>query len=116
MKVVINKDFGGFGLSEEGFELYLKYKEIEFEVERKQGLFGTFYYKKGHLKDENFYLSEYDIDRADPALIQVVEELGDRANSNYSSLKVVEIPDDIEWTVEEYDGMEHIAEKHRTWS
>jgi hypothetical protein len=28
---------------------------------------------------------------------------------------VVEIPDDVNWQVEEYDGMEHIAEKHRTW-
>ena len=34
----------------------------------------------------------------------------------YSDLKVVEIPDDINWYIEEYDGLEHVAERHRTWS
>jgi len=27
----------------------------------------------------------------------------------------VEVPDDVDWYVEEYDGLEHIAERHRTW-
>jgi len=48
-------------------------------------------------------------------LVQVVEELGDIASDGYSELSVVEIPDDVEWYIEEYDGMEHIAEQHRTW-
>jgi len=30
-------------------------------------------------------------------------------------LKVVEIPDDVEWNVQEYDGNEWVAEKHRIW-
>lgn len=30
-------------------------------------------------------------------------------------LKVVSIPADVEWQIEEYDGAEWIAEKHRTW-
>jgi len=34
----------------------------------------------------------------------------------YSELKVVEIPDDVKWQLEEYDGLEWVAEKHRTWS
>jgi len=29
--------------------------------------------------------------------------------------KVVEIPDDIEFVIEEYDGIEWVAEKHRVW-
>lgn len=55
-------------------------------------------------------------DRNDPILIQVIEELGDKANSKFSKLKIVEIPDDVDWNIEEYDGNEWIAEKHRTWS
>jgi hypothetical protein len=49
-------------------------------------------------------------------LVQVVEELGKEANGNYAKLEIIEIPDDVDWEIDEYDGMEHIAEKHRTWS
>jgi hypothetical protein len=28
----------------------------------------------------------------------------------------VDIPDDVNWYIEEYDGNEHVAERHRTWS
>ncbi len=54
--------------------------------------------------------------RADPLLIQVVEELGEAANGSCAKLKIVEIPDGTDYTIEEYDGQEHIAERHRTWS
>ena len=37
-------------------------------------------------------------------------------NDGYSELKVVEIPDDVEYDIQEYDGNEWVAEKHRTWS
>jgi hypothetical protein len=48
-------------------------------------------------------------------LIQVVEELGDGANGYFAKLKIVEIPDDVLWQIEEYDGKEWVAEQHRTW-
>ena len=60
-------------------------------------------------------LNSRDISRTDLYLIKVVEELGKDANDYCSELKVVEIPDDIEWTIEEYDGNETIHEKHRSW-
>jgi hypothetical protein len=53
--------------------------------------------------------------RTDPNLIQAIEELGDEASGSCSTLKIVEIPDEVEWVIQEYDGMEWIAEKHRTW-
>ena len=59
---------------------------------------------------------EREIERHDPALIQAVEELGSKANGSHAELSVVEIPDGVDYIVEEYDGMEHIAEAHRTWS
>jgi hypothetical protein len=65
------------------------------------------------------YFSEYNIDRADPILVRVVEEMGaghrTGASGQYSNLVVVEIPDGTEYTIEEYDGQEHIAEVHQTW-
>lgn len=92
MKIVINNCFGGFGLSDEALARYLALTNQ-------------------NAKD----FSEYDIPRNDPALIQVIEEMGARANGSYAELKIVEIPDDVKWTISEYDGNEHIAEVHRTW-
>lgn len=119
MKVVINRCFGGFGLSEKAFELLLKRKGIEFEKknERYSKLVGASYYEKGFVGDMNHYLSPHDFyrDRADEDLIAVVEELGAEAETRYSELAIIEVPDDVEWEIDEYDGREHIAEKHRTW-
>ncbi|KKN91248.1 hypothetical protein LCGC14_0221160 [marine sediment metagenome] len=56
-----------------------------------------------------------DLSRSDPRLVKCVEELGDKANGIFASLKVVEIPNDIKYTIEDYDGIEHIVEEHQTW-
>lgn len=110
-KIVINEDFGGFGLSKKAMErlIELGNKEVkaymkEVSKDNKPSLSTTF---------DAFYP---DIERDNPDLIKVVEELGDEANSSFASLKVVEIPDDVDWEIQEYDGREWIAEKHRTWS
>lgn len=61
--------------------------------------------------------SERAIERSDPMLLQVVEELGAKAAGKGSQLKVVEIPDGVEWEIiQEEDGEEYVAEKHRRWS
>ena len=60
---------------------------------------------------------EGDIERNDPDLIRAIEIVGtEEASGKYASLKIVEIPDDVEWQIEEYDGSEWIAEKHRIWN
>ena len=92
-KIVINTCFGGFGLSESSLEDYKKRKNIT---------------------DENFY--HWDIPRDCPHLVAMVEEGGTDVNGIYSELKVVDVPDDVNWFIHEYDGMEHVAERHRTWS
>jgi hypothetical protein len=55
-------------------------------------------------------------DRADPKLIQVVEELGEEASGACAKLKIVEIPDGIDYEIDEYDGLESVEEKHRSWN
>jgi len=92
MKVVINKRHGGFGLSKEAEN---KYKEL------------------AGISNPNFY--DRSIARDDEHLIAVVELLGSAADSRYSELKIVDIPEDVDWYIEEYDGLEWVAEKHRTW-
>lgn len=119
MKVVINVCYGGFGLSDQAFEMLMDRQGIEWEkVPTANGFGSSFdYYEKGHAKDDNYYLwyRDFVVERSNEHLIQVVEELGEKANGRFSELKIVEIPDDIEWYVSEYDGREWVAEKHRTW-
>lgn len=61
-------------------------------------------------------INEREGDRTDPILIRVVEELGEEADGMCARLKIVEIPDGVEWVIDEYDGNETIDEKHRSWS
>ena len=49
-------------------------------------------------------------------MVQIVEEMGQDAAGKHAVLKIVQIPDDVDWMVCEYDGAEWVAEKHRTWS
>jgi len=114
MKVVINSDFGGFGLSDEAIREYGKRKGLNL-VEDGPDKHGFTYFYIGQVSDNNYFF-ENDIERNDPVLVEIVEFLTpQKAGSRFASLKVVEIPDDVEWEVKEYDGVEHIAEVHRTW-
>jgi hypothetical protein len=65
--------------------------------------------------DETLVLNARDAERHDPLLIAVIEELGEASWGACARLKVVEIPDGTEYVIQEYDGLEHIAEKHETW-
>lgn len=112
MKVVINRDFGGFGLSDAAIKRYAEIAGLNLVKEKNA--WGSYHYYKDHVSEDT-YFSDYDIPRNDPALVQVVEELGEDADGPSSSLKVVEVPDDVKWQIEEYDGVEWVAEVHRTW-
>ena len=118
-KVAINRCFGGFGLSDEAFERLLIRRGVAFEkVKGEYLLMGNSYYKACYLYDEESYLSEYEfcMDRAHPDLIAVIEEMGKAANGWASDIHIVEVPADVKWHIHEYDGMEYVAEDHRTWS
>ena len=140
MKIVINRCFGGYGLSYDAIMRYLEIKGIPVYPEKSKGgfVYWTYWLVKSedrfevkendefnsmsmderqaynkNYSDETF--GDEDIDRDDPILIQVIEELGDAANGDHAELAIVEIPDDVEWEISEYDGREHVAEKHRVW-
>lgn len=61
------------------------------------------------------WLEERKLRRDDKVLVKVVELLGEKANGRHAKLKIVKIPADVKWAIEEYDGTEWIAERHRTW-
>lgn len=112
MKIAINRCFGGFGLSDQAIQLYGKLAGLNL-ISKENGYFGLTWYLNS--VDDKNYFSAYDIPRDDPNLIQVIEELGELSWGPYSELAIIEIPDDVKWTIEKYDGNEHIAECHRTW-
>jgi hypothetical protein len=122
MKVAINRCFGGFSLSEAAFEKLLERMGIEFEKAKDdtyKSLGITHYYRKGMVDKDDGYLSHRDFtnNRASEDLIAVIEEMGVvNASGKYAELKIVEVPDDVKWHIDEYDGIEHVAEDHRTWS
>lgn len=72
-------------------------------------------YKSANERAEKISVDNRPDDRGDLDLVAVVEKLGEKANGSHARLKVVEIPDGVEYEISEYDGKEHIAESHRTW-
>ena len=130
MKIILNKCFGGFDVSKEAYMLYAKkkglnlyqyasdftnFKKCIYKKTNDETLFKNYFikdmgdnieisnedYKKYHL-----YLD--DEHRRDPILIEVIEELGDKASGRFGSLEVVEIPDNCYYKIDKYDGVETI--------
>nr|DAI17042.1 MAG TPA: hypothetical protein [Bacteriophage sp.]DAX17028.1 MAG TPA: hypothetical protein [Caudoviricetes sp.] len=137
MKVILNKCYGGFGVSQKAYELYAKKKGIEIFVYKLECTNDKPIYRKTDMgssiftitftKDFGDYVDLYDDNsekyilelcsnhREDPVLIEVVEELGDRANSPFSKLVVVDIPDGMEYEIDDYDGVETLHQKVEKW-
>jgi len=90
MKIVINRCYGGFGLSNIAIKMLKNIKN-----------------------DNNFDVRG--VDRTDKDLIDIVEKLGEKANGIHSKLKIITIPDLIDYEITEYDGYETVEEVHRTW-
>ena len=84
MKLVINTCFGGFELSPVALARYAELKQFNI------------------------------MNRNDPCLVQVVEELGEAANTECSKLEIVEIPDGINWSINNYDGKESVESFYHT--
>ena len=117
---MINTCFGGFDISNAAFEEVLRRKNVAYEKTPAKHKFvdNEFdYWKAGQAGEDDAYLSSYDYreDRADADLIAVIEEMGEASFGWAADLKIVEVPDNVDWYIHEYDGLEHVAERHRTW-
>lgn len=83
MKVVLNRKYGGFSLSDQALEMLANLKGIP---------------------KKSFDL--FRVRRTDKFLIQVVEQLGDAAGFKKGQLKIHHIPDGIKWSLRDTDGIE----------
>ena len=133
MKLVINSCYGGFRLSPKALKRYLElkgenayfYKQTKYEYgdgideftridnvdSIKNGLFitcTTIDYGKATNTYPSSAFEDRPIQRNDKHLIQVVEELGEEANTSVSRLTIVEIENGRWYKIDEYDGYESI--------
>jgi len=66
--------------------------------------------------DTYYYIENHDNKlRSHPDLIKVVEQLKDQANGSCAQLKIVDIPNNTDYYIDEYDGMESVHEQHESW-
>ena len=128
-KIILNKCYGGFSLSKEGYELYAKKKGLKLISYNSKIENGKFIYRKTDKENifnnyftkdlgDNVEISDEDYEkyhlylrekaREDKTLIEVVEKLGEKASGMCGKLKVVEIPDNAYYVIDEYDGIETI--------
>ena len=101
MKVAINKCFGGFSVSKEVYkELGIKWDGYGYIGNDDLGIKGDNY---------NTY-------RSYPRFIEALEKVGkDKCSGSLAKVVIVEILDEIEFEIDDYDGQESIHEKHRSW-
>ena len=127
-KVVYNACFGGFGLSEQGIRRYAELRGFTIYPEGT-GSFKTWWTipedeRPAHPKDwmratdeqraayneayTKHVLYDRDLSRSDPFLVQVVEELGDKASGDFAELRIEEVPSGTAYRIDEYDGNERV--------
>ena len=147
-KIILNKDYGGFGLSYAAYKLYAKKKGINLFVYERAAIkdgYDGFTYKKVDKPSNDFsayytnkdfgdvvilddvkvskdFYETYSLNlnrdmRADPTLIEVVEELGSAADGWAAKLVIVEVPDEVaaDYEIDDYDGFETLHQKVQVW-
>lgn len=127
-KIVYNACFGGFSLSHDGIMRYAELKgiklypfvdgrtpdgRIDLRSQRPatdseaRAAFCTHYCTTPEYSNDHYWHGR-DIERHDPALVQTVEELGDKANGQCAKLKIEELPAGTLYRIDEYDGNESV--------
>ena len=133
-KIVYNAQHGGFGLSDAAVRRYAEIKGLTVypepskygtiipatywlvpENERVEELEGAAWFKASleeRQRHNEAYdkqtLSPRDIERDDPVLVQVVEELGDAASGRFAKLQIADVPSGSLYRIDEYDGLESV--------
>ena len=112
MKIVINCAIGGYQLHREVVEEYIRRQGLKIECYEIDD--ECWYWAS---EDGELFSPEFDIERHDPVLIEILEEFGDRAETSLCTPKIVEIPDGVNYRVCETEvGSEYVVDVSRTWS
>ena len=140
-RIAVNKCYGGFSISAEALVELVKMKSDVIESMSLKDYTGDQStmdeYKAHHTyasfkKIGGFEAEEYGVlhkdnmvyflkdkhdneTRTHKDLIYVIEKMGEKSWGRCSQLDIVEIPDNVNWEIDEYDGMESVDEVHRSW-
>ena len=123
MKIAINKCYGGFSVNNKVAKI-LKAKRVKITFVGENYSDGSGPKKsfgeeeQHHLSNEDFGIESdnYNTWRADKRLIDSIEEVGEKnSGGRLASISIIDIPDDINWEIDEYDGIESVHEEHRSW-
>ena len=101
MKLVLNKCYGGFSLSDGAVRHIAALKGIQLFEEDQE--FWTEFYIDAALEEPFDFRS---IPRWDEHLVAVVEEFKALANGQHAKLEIIDIPQGQQFRIQEYDGKE----------
>lgn len=104
-KVVYNGCFGGFSVSRAALH---RLRELGNKCALEETDLGEKWPDSDEVKnlDYNSYCRE--IERTDPNLLRVVEEMGPAASGEYAELQIADIPTGTRYRIDEYDGLESV--------
>jgi len=105
-KIVYNACYGGFGLSPEAMQMYADLKGLAVYPEKDT--WGTVFYTDPPGTKDRKALNEWNIFRADPVLVEVVEKLGKKANGTAANLMIADVSKGDQYRIDEYDGFESV--------
>ena len=122
MKIAINKCYGGFSISPACAKI-LKAKGVKVTMkgENYPDGSGPSISEDVHTDNEMFGITtddwqDYNKHRCDTRLIDAIEEIGcEKASGKLAKIAIVEIPYGVAWELDEYDGIETVREKSRSW-
>jgi len=113
-KVVYNACYGGFSVHED----LIKWMREKGDEEAKEAtISGEYFPDDSGPKGEN-RTDVRDIPRDNELFAEIVQgntEYNGKIGGKHASLRVAKVPDGVEWTIDEYDGMETVKEKSRTF-
>jgi len=92
---------------------------VKIVINTVHGWFQLSYEATKLVEDEevSFFSGEDHQMRTHPKLVAAVEKLGDLASQKPGCLlRVVTIPDDVDWMILADDGKEYIVDRKRTWN
>lgn len=115
-RIAINRSIGGFGISTKAFLWLIEHgseaarSDWELMAESRaetQKIYGDDWRPDWHVSP---------LEPNDPLLLQCLDELGQAAWGEGREIKIVEIPDGVEWDIgESEEGYQWVYEKHRIW-